>query len=268
MTWGQPTSSHVPRFTARTGRSQGSDPPEETVQSRYTGFVHESCTRSSRAQPCTRAVPRAARAVLRMRQYRLFQSGLSQSSPSNAFVFDQRQASCPARGRGKSRGRQYANKSRRSSFAPEEISAAPGGDCSFQCSVAAVDNSFSVQVTQRSSYDPNRLNAFIADVNVNGIPLHLLTVSHVSILDKKTFQKVDLKGNIMFHPPARRLVHYMQGTIPIIRCFTGQFTFKNKFALLKFYVIPSGCTLFGIDAVRELKLKLSGADYDCAYITV
>ncbi|KAM7307476.1 synaptic vesicular amine transporter-like [Ixodes scapularis] len=63
MPRGQPTSSHVPRFTARTGRSQGRDPPEETVQSRQDTRLREAGVEAvyclARGAPKGPNIPRA-----------------------------------------------------------------------------------------------------------------------------------------------------------------------------------------------------------------
>lgn len=58
----------------------------------------------------------------------------------------------------------------------------------------------------------------------------------------------------------------MQGTIPVIGYFTGQLKFQNRFALIEFFIIPSGQLLLGIDAVRNLKLVLSGSDLGSYYV--
>lgn len=51
-----------------------------------------------------------------------------------------------------------------------------------------------VSTTEQRTFDQSRMNAFIADVKVNGLPLRLLidTGSHVSILSEKLFVNLTL----------------------------------------------------------------------------
>lgn len=75
--------------------------------------------------------------------------------------------------------------------------------------------------------------------------------------------KLDNIRKIKLHSSTRRLLHYMQGTIPCIGCFTGQLKFRNRFAPIEFFVISSGQSLLGTDVVTDLKFVLFDADLDC-----
>lgn len=189
----------------------------------------------------------------------------SRRPPSAAFVSDPRRTSFPSRGQGS--GRYFAarpfsrNVSSRGndpvnivgpSLVPEMLPSVP------------------VESAEQAARGVYRRDAFMADIKVNTTPLRLLvdTGSFVSILNEREFNEVQRSSDIRLCPPSKTLVHYMQDTIPVLGCFTAQVVFKDRYAPLEFFVTRTGRSLLGVDAVRALRMRLSGDenDYVCSHV--
>lgn len=261
MTSCPPAVSHVPRPQARVGPQQRRDVPPSRMGERAGGpDLCWFCGRRNHARDVCPALHAQCFRCLKMGHFAAVCR--SRQPPSDSFVYDQRQASLPSRG--------HAHERQHGPSPPWRSGPATVGvhdDCDYQYNVTSVDDA-PVRTLEGPVVDRSRLNAFIADVQVNGLPLKLLidTGSHVSILNARIFNDINRSGQIQLHPPARRLVHYMHETIPVLGSFTGQVVFKNRFASLEFYVCQNGRSLLGIDAVRELQITLSGADHSCSYV--
>lgn len=87
---------------------------------------------------------------------------------------------------------------------------------------------------------------------------------HVSILNETAFGKFDNMRKMKLRPPTRTLLPFVQGSRPVIGCFTVQLEFRNRVAPIEFFVIKR--SLLGMDAVHYLKLVLSGGDIDSYYL--
>lgn len=127
-------------------------------------------------------------------------------------------------------------------------------------SVYAVESPEAVSNRQRRN--------FIADVQVNGFAISLLidTGSEVSILSDAHFNRINGNGQIQLVKPPRTLMHYLQGSIPVLGCFNANVVFNDRFANILFYVVRKGRSLLGTDAVHELKLILSGVQLKCFHV--
>lgn len=127
-----------------------------------------------------------------------------------------------------------------------------------------------VEPAKQAARGVYRRDAFMADIKVNTTPHRLLvdTGSFVSILNEREFNEVQRSSDNRLCPPSKTLVHYMQDTIPVLGCFTAQVVFKDRYAPLEFFVTRTGRSLLGVDAVRVLRMRLSGDenDYVCSHV--
>lgn len=119
-----------------------------------------------------------------------------------------------------------------------------------------------------SQHDRHRSLNFVVDVEVNNFPMSLLidTGSEVSILSEATFSRLTTSKELQLRKPPRTLVHYLRGQIPVLGCFYGLVKFQDRSATILFYVVRDGRSLLGTDAVRDLKLILSGASLTCRIV--
>ncbi|XP_070381116.1 uncharacterized protein [Dermacentor albipictus] len=109
----------------------------------------------------------------------------------------------------------------------------------------------------------------VVDVVIENEPLQLLvdTGSSVSILPDHVY-RAKFANSFPLTAASATLRDFSQKKIPVLGWFTARVVRGNNSACLRFYVVPQGMALLGLDGVHQLQLHIIGSTLECLQITV
>ncbi|XP_064470027.1 uncharacterized protein K02A2.6-like [Ornithodoros turicata] len=119
-------------------------------------------------------------------------------------------------------------------------------------------------VLQLASPETRHKTGIYLTVNVEGTNVDFLldTGSSVSIISAAIYNK-HFSG-ITLRPTSINLFDYSRSRIAIVGCFPASVTHKNRTVCVIFYVVSSGTTLLGLDALTALELRIDGLHLTCS----
>ncbi|XP_064479133.1 uncharacterized protein K02A2.6-like [Ornithodoros turicata] len=119
-------------------------------------------------------------------------------------------------------------------------------------------------VLELASPETRRKTEIYLTVNVEGTNVDFLldTGSSVPIMSAAIYNK-HFSG-ITLRPTSINLFDYSRSRIAIVGCFPASVTHKNRTVCVIFYVVSSGTTLLGLDALTALKLRIDGLHLTCS----
>nr|XP_037276745.1 uncharacterized protein K02A2.6-like [Rhipicephalus microplus] len=108
----------------------------------------------------------------------------------------------------------------------------------------------------------------VVDVVVENEPLQLLvdTGSSVSILPDHVYRD-KFANRFPLTAATATLRDFSQKKIPVLGWFTARVVRGKNSACLRFYVVPQGVALLGLDAVHQLQLNIIGSTLECLQVT-
>ncbi|KAL1416632.1 hypothetical protein MTO96_006258 [Rhipicephalus appendiculatus] len=108
----------------------------------------------------------------------------------------------------------------------------------------------------------------VVDVVIENEPLQLLvdTGSSVSILPDHVY-RAKFANRFPLTAGTATLRDFSQKKTPVLGWFTARVVRRNNSACLRFYVVPQGMALLGLDAVHQLQLHIIGSTLQCLQVT-